>query len=120
MDPRFTKDEVALLLPSSTPSSRRQAEIEAIRLAAIAARDAAIAEGFRRALHALARGIRIAAEAVIAFPGRLATYKALRQLSDRELRDIGMTRFDISRVFDPTFEPRPANDAGQRDRPRAA
>lgn len=120
MDARFTKDEAALLLPATTLSARRQAEIEAIRLAAIAARDAAVAQAFRRALRGIARAIRVAAAAVLAFPQRLATYQALSRLSDRELRDIGMTRFDLSRVFDPTFDPRPANDDGQRNKPRAA
>lgn len=120
MDARITKDEAAFLLPATTLSARRQAEIEAIRLAAMAARDAAVAEGVRRALRGIARGIRIAVQAVLAFPARLATYQALSQLSDRELRDIGMTRFDISRVFDPAFEPRPANDDGQGRKPRAA
>jgi len=120
MDPRITKDEAALLPPIPADAARRQAEIEAIRLAAIAARNAAIAEGLRRALRGTARAIRVAVEAVRAFPERLATYQALSQLSDRELRDIGMTRFDISRVFDPDFTPRPANDDRQGHTPRAA
>lgn len=119
MDARITKAEAALLLPATTIPSRRQAEVEALRLAAIAARDEAIAAGFRRA----ARGVLAAAEGVVrallTFPARLRTYQALRGLSDRELRDIGMTRFDIPRVFDAAFVPRPANDAS-RTTPRAA
>jgi uncharacterized protein YjiS (DUF1127 family) len=56
--------------------------------------------------------------AIVTFPARAQTYQALRSLSDRELRDIGMTRFDIPRVFDPAFAPRAANDSARS--PRAA
>lgn len=120
MDTAITKAEAALLLPATTATSRRMAEVERIRLAAIAARDAAIADGVRRAFRAMGRVVEAALRAVLTFPARLETYNALRQLSDRELQDIGMTRFDIGRVFEPGFDPRPANDAGQRPAPRAA
>ena len=120
MDARITKAEAALLLPSATPSSRRMAEVEQLRLAAIAARDAAIAAAFRRASSSLLGGIGAVIHAVATFPARLATYQALSRLSDRELTDIGMTRYDIGRVFEPGFTPRPANDAGERPTPRAA
>jgi uncharacterized protein YjiS (DUF1127 family) len=119
MDSRITKAEAALLLPATLPPSRRQAEIEALRLAAITARDEAIAEAFRRAGRATLGAAEALLRALVTFPARLQTYKALRGLSDRELRDIGMTRFDIPRVFDPGFAARPANDAG-RTSPRAA
>lgn len=120
MDTAITKAEAALLLPATTLASRRMAEAERVRLAAIAARDAAIAEGVRRAFRAVGRLVEGLARAVLTFPARVETYNALRQLSDRELQDIGMTRFDIGRVFEPGFSPRPANDAGQRPSPRAA
>lgn len=120
MDARITKAEAALLLPAATLPSRRMSEVEALRLAAIAARDAAIAAGIRRAARALGRGMAALLRAVAEFPARIATYNALRRLSDRELRDIGMTRYDIGRVFEPGFTPRPANDAGERPTPRAA
>lgn len=113
MDARFTKAEAALLLPEATAASRRENDVEAIRLAAAAARDEAVA-------NLLLGGIRTAVRLVVSLPKRIATYNALRALSDRELRDIGMTRFDISRVFAADFNPRPANDAGQRPSPRAA
>lgn len=120
MDAHITKAEAALLLPAAAPQSRRMSEIEALHLSAAAARDAAAAAGFRRALATLGRGLAALGGAVLAFPARLATYNALRELSDRELRDIGMTRHDIGRVFDPGFTPHPANDAGERPSPRAA
>lgn len=120
MDTAITKAEAALLLPATVISSRRMAEVERVRLAAIAARDAAIAEGFRRTFRAAGRMLEALVRAVRTFPARAETYNALRQLSDRELQDIGMTRFDIGRVFEPNFNPRPANDAGQRPASRAA
>lgn len=120
MDTAITKAGAALLLPATTIASRRMAEVERIRLAAIAARDAAIAEGVRRAARGVVRTVEALLRAVLTFPARVETYNALRQLSDRELQDIGMTRFDIGRVFEPDFSPRPANDAGQRPSPRAA
>jgi uncharacterized protein YjiS (DUF1127 family) len=119
MDARITKAEAALLLPATTIPSRRQAEVEALRLGAIAARDEAIAQAFRRAGRALLDAAEALARALLTFPARRQTYQALRGLSDRELRDIGMNRFDIPRVFDPAFAPRPANDSG-RTAPRAA
>lgn len=113
MDARFTKAEAALLLPAITAASRRQTDAEAIRLAAVAARDEAVAAW-------ILGGLRKAIRLVTSLPARIATYNALHGLSDRELRDIGMTRFDIGRVFEPNFNPRPANDAGQQPSPRAA
>ncbi|WP_198369933.1 DUF1127 domain-containing protein [Roseomonas rosulenta] len=125
MDAHITKAEAALLLPAATIPSRRQAEVEALRLQAIAARDEAIAAGFRRASRAVMNAAEALVRALVTFPARVQTYQALRNLSDRELRDIGMTRFDIARVFDPAFAPRPANDARstggmRRSTPRAA
>lgn len=113
MDDRFTKAEAALLLPSATAASRRETDAEAIRLAAIAARDEAIASWFLS-------GLRSAIKLLASLPQRAATYSALRALSDRELRDIGVTRHDITSVFDPAFNPRPANDTAQRTTTRVA
>ena len=113
MDDRFTKAEAALLLPDATAASRRETDAEAIRLAAVAARDEAVASW-------ILGGLRNTIRLVVSLPQRLATYNALRALSDRELRDIGMNRFDIGRVFDPSFNPRPANDSGRQTTPRAA
>lgn len=116
MDTFITKAEAALLLPETLPPSRRLKDAEAMRLAAIAARDAAVVEKFR----AVARLAGRCLGALRSLPARFSTYQALSTLSDRELRDIGMTRFDIGRVFDAGFDPRPANDSGERPTPRAA
>lgn len=120
MDTLLTKAETALMLPACLPTSRRMAEIERIRLEAQAARDAALSAGLRRAALGTVRFLATIGSALRAWPQRLDTYNALRALSDRELTDIGMTRGDIGRVFDPGFAPRPANDPGERPAPRAA
>ncbi len=120
MDTRITKAEAALLLPAATLVSPRVAEVEAIRLSAIAARDAALAAALLGAVRAVGRFAGSLGRSILAFPARIETYHALRGLTDRQLRDIGMTRFDIGRVFDPTFAPRPANDPGQRPAPAEA
>ncbi len=120
MDARITKAEAALLLPAAAPVSRRMAEVEALRLAAIATRDEAIANATRSAIRTIGRGIVALLRALATFPERLATFQALNALTDRELRDIGMTRYDVSRIFEPGFTPRPANDVGERPAPRAA
>ncbi len=41
--------------------------------------------------------------AIAALRGRQAVFNELRSLTDRELADIGITRSDIYRVFDPAF-----------------
>lgn len=83
MDARFTKSEVACLLPT-TPMAD---QVEAIRLAAGRARDAALAQ----AVAAVVRR-------VIGWPARLRARAELSALSDRELADIGLSRGDIYRV----------------------
>jgi len=112
MDTCITKAEAALLLPST----RCMTEVEVLRLAAIAARSETLAT----VLYVALRGIAALLHAVAAFPQRLATYHALSALTDRELRDIGVSRTDIGRIFEPGFTLRPANDAGERPSPRAA
>lgn len=120
MDAHFTKAEAALLLPGVSAASRHEEEVQAIMAAAAAAREEAFSNAVLSRMQATLRGVGNALRAVAMLPARLETYNALRRLSDRELRDIGMTRFDIGRVFDAGFNPRPANDAGERPSPRAA
>jgi uncharacterized protein YjiS (DUF1127 family) len=78
-------------------------DIQAIRLAAIRARDEAIAAGLRRFFSGIGRTIAAVATAVVTWPDRRRTYENLRRLTDRELADIGLTRGEISRVFEPEF-----------------
>lgn len=120
MDARIPRDETSLLL---SPLPRPSGEVDAIRLAAIRARDAALAAMIRRAAKGLWVGLTVMAQAIAAWPQRRRIYDELSSLTDRELADIGLTRADIPRVFDTDFpvrQPRPANEAapviGQRGR----
>jgi uncharacterized protein YjiS (DUF1127 family) len=101
MDARLTERELARLLP---PTRFRDAEErQAILHAAMAARDAAIAEGLRRALRTVTGAVAALARAVAAWPSKRRTQAELLQLTDRELADIGLTRGDIGHVFDADF-----------------
>ena len=120
MDARNTKAEAALLLPGATAASRHEEEVRALHAANAAAREEAFSNAVLSGLQSAVRGLGAAVRTVAALPARQQTYNALQRLSDRELRDIGMTRFDIGRVFEPGFNARPANDAGEKPSPRAA
>lgn len=101
MDARLTERELSRLLP---PANFRDAEErEAIRHAAMAARDAAIAAGIRRAARGVVAALTTVAHAVANWPSKRRTYAELLSLTDRELADIGLSRADVSRVFDPDF-----------------
>ncbi|MCA3358446.1 MAG: DUF1127 domain-containing protein [Roseomonas sp.] len=55
-------------------------------------------------------GISAVLTAIATWPTRRDTYKALDQLSDKQLADIGLDRGEISRVFEPGFALQAAND----------
>jgi uncharacterized protein YjiS (DUF1127 family) len=110
------------------PQSRAEMpDLVAIRAAAARARDAEIARLVRRAFGAVFGGLRWLFDTVADWQARNAAYQRLRHMSDRELADIGLTRDQIARVFDPSFAqalaaapaapaprapvPAPANDA---------
>lgn len=105
------KAEAALLIP--TPPSRREEEIEAIRLSAIRARDEATLGTIGRVARRAAAAVAELVETVATWPRRQQTYENLARLTDRELADIGLTRGDIARVFDEDFA-RGANDNAPR------
>jgi uncharacterized protein YjiS (DUF1127 family) len=109
MDPRRSQDQIGLF--STLPASPTAEQVEAIRAQAVQARDAALAAGLRRAVLGLGEVLSLVAATLLSWPARRATYDKLRRLSDRELADIGLTRGDISRVFEPDFRlpARPAN-----------
>ncbi len=101
MTPRRLQEQTGLF---HIPTPNRQAlDIEAIRLAAIRARDEAIADGLRRFFGGIGRALGAVATAVFTWPTRRRTYENLRGLTDRELADIGLTRGEITRVFEPEF-----------------
>jgi uncharacterized protein YjiS (DUF1127 family) len=101
MDARITKEETTLLL--NLAPSRTAREVEAIRLAAIRARDEAIGQAIARGVSALWRGIRAAFLFLLDYPRRRAVFEQLQAMSDRELADIGLERADLARVFDEDF-----------------
>lgn len=101
MDARITKEETALLL--NLAPSRHARDVEAIRLAAIRARDEAIGQGLARAVTATYRGIRAALLFLARYPERRAVFDQLNAMNERELADIGLERADLARVFDEDF-----------------
>lgn len=114
MDPRRTQEQIGLF-QIATPDLRAR-EIDAIRAAAMRARDQAIAAGLRRLFTGLGRGLAAVGAAVLSWPERRQAYENLRGLTDRELADIGLARGDISRVFEPGFR-MPARGAANANRP---
>ena len=109
MDPRQKQEQIGLF--PATLSTPDAAGVEAIIIEARRTRDAALADRVRRGFTFLRRAIVAVGQAVFSWPQRRATYQRLHDLSDRELSDIGLTRGEISRVFDPDFRipTRPAN-----------
>jgi len=83
MNARVAKEEIALLIPTT--------------LASYAGRDFAAAEP--PAPNALLRAI----SWLLDLPRRRAVIAELSALSDHELADIGLSRHDLPRVFDPAF-----------------
>jgi uncharacterized protein YjiS (DUF1127 family) len=107
MNPRIAQEQIGLF-PAQFPATDR---MEAFRTQAAAARDAAMALTIGRSFATVWAAIAAIGTAIVTWPERRAAYDALRALSDRELEDIGLTRGDIPRVFDPAFRTpaRPAN-----------
>ena len=93
-----------------TSLSARAATIEAIHREAAAARAAARKQAFGHAFKMIGAGIGAVLTAIATWPTRRDTYKALDQLSDQQLADIGLVRGEISRVFEPGFALQAAND----------
>ena len=119
MNPRFVTAE--------TSSNGALPDLVAIRAAAAEARDAEIGRMFRRVAGAVFGSLRWLFDTAAEWQERRATYERLRMMSDRDLEDVGLTRDQITRVFDPSWAqprqeaptpaaapatiPAPANDA---------
>ncbi|MDB5316344.1 MAG: hypothetical protein JWO24_2188 [Rhodospirillales bacterium] len=101
MDARLTESELNSLRPSI--GMRDAAEREAIRVAATTEGDAQFVQKLGRGLRAGATAFATIARAVASFPAKRRAYSDLLALNSRELADIGLTRADIPRVFDPDF-----------------
>lgn len=93
-----------------TSLSARAATIEAIHREVAAARATARARAFGQAFAMIGAGIGAVLSAIVTWPTKRDTYKALEQLSDKQLADIGLARGEISRVFEPGFALQAAND----------
>ena len=109
MNPRSTQEQIGLFPTLLTAPA--MTSVDAIRAEAIRARDAAIAAGVRRFLRAAGKSLAAFGNLLATYPERRAILEDLRGLTDRELADIGLTRGDIGRVFNPGFRlpGRPAN-----------
>jgi uncharacterized protein YjiS (DUF1127 family) len=83
MNARVAKEEIALLMPST--------------LASYAGADFAAPE--QAPANTLLRAVRW----FLDLPRRRAVIAELSALSDYELADVGLTRSDLSQVFDPAF-----------------
>jgi uncharacterized protein YjiS (DUF1127 family) len=111
MNPRDTQEQIGLFL--ALPTAPGAHGIERIRAQAVAARDAAVAGMVVRGVRAVGRILTM----LFTWPTRQSTYESLRQMSDRDLADIGLSRGDIGRVFEPDFRlPAPAVPAAANDR----
>jgi len=121
MDPRQNQEQIGLF--PATLSMPGAAGVEAVIIEAQRLRDAAFAKRVKRGLGFLGRAMAALAQAVVAWPERRAAYQRLHDLNDRELADIGLTRGEISRVFEPDFRvpTKPANaNAPAHSRAQAA
>jgi uncharacterized protein YjiS (DUF1127 family) len=96
MNVHMPKEEMALPLPASLSSASWS--------------DAHFASGAAERPTLLQR-VGLAAKWLMELPRRRALLDELNTLSDHELADIGLTRSELSRVFDPAF-------AAQRDAER--
>jgi uncharacterized protein YjiS (DUF1127 family) len=102
MNPHFANLETSL--------SARAATIEAIHREVAAARATARSRAFGHTFKMIGAGIGAVLTAIATWPTKRDTYKALDQLSDTQLADIGLARGEISRVFEPGFALQAAND----------
>ena len=75
-----------------------------------AARATARSRAFGHAFKVIGAGIGAVLTAIATWPTKRDAYKALDQLSDQQLADIGLARGEISRVFEPGFALQAAND----------
>ncbi len=102
MNPRDTQEQIGLF-PAFTKLPSRE-EVEAIRVQAVRARDAMIAAHISALFRGIGKVLAAVGTALVSWPERRSAYESLRMLTDRELADIGLTRGEIARVFEPGFK----------------
>lgn len=93
MNAPLAKEQIALLMSDSLT----------YRLSPVQGTDGTVAEARRSAVARLARRIADAVAYLVALPRRRAVIDELAQLTDRELADIGLSRAELTKVFDPQF-----------------
>ncbi len=93
MNAPLAKEQIALLMSDSLT----------YRSSVVQGTDGTVAEPRPSFFAVLARRVSRAMSALAALPRRRAVIDELNMLSDRELADIGLSRADLSRVFDPAF-----------------
>ena len=103
MNPRTTQEQIGLFPATSPAQTAAAAEMDVIMAQAVRARDAALAASLRQLFGTIGKALAAIGTAIASWPTRRATYEKLRRLNDRELADIGLTRGDVARVFEPDF-----------------
>lgn len=98
MNAPLAKEQIALLMSDSLT----------YRSSVVQGTDGTVAEPRPSFLSLLGQRIRRAALSLAALPQRRAVIDELNMLTDRELADIGLSRSDLSRVFEPGFSARRA------------
>lgn len=109
MNAPLAKEQIALLMSDSLT----------YRMPVVQGTDGTIADsptGRRSLTQMLSAGF----SALLALPRRQAVLNELSSLTDRELADIGLTRGEMSRVFDPRFAEARAHGARQAAQARFA
>jgi uncharacterized protein YjiS (DUF1127 family) len=102
MDPRLTKEDLFLSPARRSPAASATAEqIEAIRLAAVRARDEAMLARLGRLGTGIAAFVVGLARSAADIVERRRAYAALSRLTDHELADIGLLRGELHRVLKP-------------------
>lgn len=93
MNAPLAKEQIALLMSDSLT----------YRTAPVQGTDGTVAEPRPSALARFGNGLARAIVYLAALPRHRAVIDELSQLSDRELADIGLSRAELSKVFDPQF-----------------